>query len=41
MASKSYNNHGDNFPIIKSELDLIIHHTLKLIPNGEQYVLID
>ncbi|CAD8109175.1 unnamed protein product [Paramecium sonneborni] len=42
VASKTYNNYKDTFfPTIKSELDLIIHHTLKLIPSGEQYVLID
>ncbi|CAD8200461.1 unnamed protein product [Paramecium pentaurelia] len=41
VASNSYNNHKDTFLTIKSELDLIIHHTLKLIPSGEQYVLID
>ncbi|CAK61307.1 unnamed protein product (macronuclear) [Paramecium tetraurelia] len=37
VASNSYNNHKDTFITIKSELDLIIHHTLKLIPSGEQY----
>ncbi|CAD8116683.1 unnamed protein product [Paramecium sonneborni] len=41
VASENYTDHKDVFPIIQSELDLIVHHTLKLIPSGEQYVLID